>query len=100
MPKSVLSSCMPRNALANRCCSGDSDSMASRNSLGVGICSSRSGISSRSLFCTMMAWRGSNVSADAILPTSKMKLLNWRARATSVKAALDDENWCAIQPWR
>ena len=31
-PKSVLSSCMERIALANLCCSGESDSMASRNS--------------------------------------------------------------------
>jgi hypothetical protein len=62
--------------------------------LGVGICSSISGIFSRSLFWTMIPNFGSNSSADAIRPTSSTKLLNCRARATSASAGLGwPENW-------
>mmetsp|Transcript_65462 Transcript_65462/g.107668 ORF Transcript_65462/g.107668 Transcript_65462/m.107668 type:complete len:292 (+) Transcript_65462:613-1488(+) len=54
-PKRVLSSCMARKALAKACCSGERDSMASLNSLGVGMVDKSKGISSSSLFCTRMA---------------------------------------------
>ena len=82
-PKRVLSSCIPRTARAKACCSGESDSIASRNSLGDGIASSSSGIRRSSLFCTMTPCLGSNVVADEIRPTSTTKLLNCRACADS-----------------
>ena len=41
----------PSATLAKRCCSGESDEIASLNSFGVGIVSSISGIVSSSLFC-------------------------------------------------
>mmetsp|Transcript_16453 Transcript_16453/g.39115 ORF Transcript_16453/g.39115 Transcript_16453/m.39115 type:complete len:273 (-) Transcript_16453:1612-2430(-) len=49
-PKSVLSSCMERIAFANLCCSGESDSMASRNSRAVGMVDSSKPMDNSSLF--------------------------------------------------
>jgi hypothetical protein len=65
---------MPRKALQNRCCSGERDEIASLNSFGVGIVSSNSGIMSSSLFWMMVAYFGSKAFADAIRPTSSIKL--------------------------
>mmetsp|Transcript_37834 Transcript_37834/g.100572 ORF Transcript_37834/g.100572 Transcript_37834/m.100572 type:complete len:213 (-) Transcript_37834:1358-1996(-) len=77
----VLASCIPRNARAKLCCSGDSDSIASRNSLGVGIVSTSSGIRKSSLSLTITPYLASNSVADLIVPTSMIKLLNCRACA-------------------
>jgi hypothetical protein len=53
------------------------------------------------LFWTIRPRRGSKVSADEMRPTSKTKLLNCRARATSWSAAgAWPENWCETQAWR
>mmetsp|Transcript_44832 Transcript_44832/g.104693 ORF Transcript_44832/g.104693 Transcript_44832/m.104693 type:complete len:207 (-) Transcript_44832:1294-1914(-) len=93
--KSVLSSCIARKALANSFCSGDKDSIASLNSLGVGIVESSRGISSSSLFCTKAAYFGSKVVEDETRPMRTMKELNWRARDT--KDSLEDD--CPENLW-
>ena len=60
-----------------------------------------SGIERTSLFWTMIPKRGSNTSAAAMRPTSKMKLLNCRARATRLSAGPGcPENWCEIHACR
>mmetsp|Transcript_33113 Transcript_33113/g.91481 ORF Transcript_33113/g.91481 Transcript_33113/m.91481 type:complete len:257 (-) Transcript_33113:305-1075(-) len=82
-PKSVLSSCIARKAFAKACCSGDSDSIASLNSFGVGIVDKSRGIVSSSLFLTIAAYLGSKVDADAMRPTRTNIELNCRARDTS-----------------
>mmetsp|Transcript_72362 Transcript_72362/g.234133 ORF Transcript_72362/g.234133 Transcript_72362/m.234133 type:complete len:280 (-) Transcript_72362:77-916(-) len=100
-PKSVLSSCMDRKAFAKSCCSGDSDSMASLNSFGVGIVERSRGMVSSSLFCTMAACLGSNVRAEVMRPTSTSMELNCLALATSCRLSPDSpENWCDSQAWR
>mmetsp|Transcript_56957 Transcript_56957/g.135814 ORF Transcript_56957/g.135814 Transcript_56957/m.135814 type:complete len:215 (+) Transcript_56957:863-1507(+) len=87
MPNRVLSNCIARKALANRCCSGDSDSMASLNSLGVGMVARSRGICSSSLFCSSTACLASKPVAEVTWPKSTMKELNCRARATSESLA-------------
>mmetsp|Transcript_99881 Transcript_99881/g.258074 ORF Transcript_99881/g.258074 Transcript_99881/m.258074 type:complete len:271 (+) Transcript_99881:878-1690(+) len=89
MPKRVLSSCMERKALAKFCCSGDNDSMASLNSLGVGMVVRSRGMLSSSLSLTMAAYLGSKAWAEAMRPTSTNIELNWRARDTSDSFAPD-----------
>mmetsp|Transcript_16025 Transcript_16025/g.38015 ORF Transcript_16025/g.38015 Transcript_16025/m.38015 type:complete len:229 (+) Transcript_16025:1468-2154(+) len=79
----VLSSCIARQALAKRCCSGDIESIASLNSLAVGMVVRLSGIRKSSLFCTIIPYLGSKVSAETTRPMSTMKLLSWRACAVS-----------------
>mmetsp|Transcript_51265 Transcript_51265/g.81947 ORF Transcript_51265/g.81947 Transcript_51265/m.81947 type:complete len:268 (+) Transcript_51265:759-1562(+) len=88
IPKSVLSSCIARKALAKALCSGDKDSMASLNSFGVGMVDKSSGICSSSLFCSSMANLGSKDVAEITLPTITMKELNCRA--------LDTRDSCAV----
>mmetsp|Transcript_54805 Transcript_54805/g.153740 ORF Transcript_54805/g.153740 Transcript_54805/m.153740 type:complete len:480 (+) Transcript_54805:1022-2461(+) len=100
-PKSVLSSCMDRNAFAKLCCSGDSDSMASLNSLGVGIVAKSSGMVNSSLFCTMAAYFGSKVVEEVMRPTSTMKELNCRALETRARRApVCPENLFDNHAWR
>mmetsp|Transcript_34292 Transcript_34292/g.69307 ORF Transcript_34292/g.69307 Transcript_34292/m.69307 type:complete len:362 (-) Transcript_34292:1147-2232(-) len=107
MPNKVLSNCIARNALANACCSGDNDSMASLNSLGVGMVDKSRGMVSSSLFCTMAAYFGSKVVADAMRPTRTSIELNCLARDTNDSfEPLWPENWCDNQackylsPWK
>mmetsp|Transcript_16499 Transcript_16499/g.46091 ORF Transcript_16499/g.46091 Transcript_16499/m.46091 type:complete len:522 (-) Transcript_16499:3481-5046(-) len=97
-PNTDDSSCMLRNAFAKRCCSGESDLMASLNSLAVGISSRRSGIRTSSLFWMMMASLGFSLLGPAMLPMIRMKAENWRARAVSSKFLLLSPKRCCTQP--
>jgi hypothetical protein len=77
---------MARKAFAKRCCSGDSDAMASLNSLGVGSSVRDSGICTSSLSFTITADTGSKVVAEEMRPTRSTKQENWRAEAVRVSA--------------
>mmetsp|Transcript_43590 Transcript_43590/g.144285 ORF Transcript_43590/g.144285 Transcript_43590/m.144285 type:complete len:320 (-) Transcript_43590:1594-2553(-) len=80
-PKMEPSSCAARKALAKRCCSGESEAIASANALCDGSCSRRSGIRSSSLFCRMNACFGSKVCVPPTVPSRTTNEENWRARA-------------------
>ena len=69
-------------ALQKRCCSGESEAVASANSLAEGIVSRISGINSESLSFTMSAAVGLNSSAAAMVPIISTKEENWRARTS------------------
>mmetsp|Transcript_97746 Transcript_97746/g.304804 ORF Transcript_97746/g.304804 Transcript_97746/m.304804 type:complete len:284 (-) Transcript_97746:196-1047(-) len=100
-PKRVLSSCMARKAFANAFISGDNDSIASLNCLGVGMVESSRGMESSSLFCTIAAYVGSKTVADAMRPTSRSMELNCLALATRAsRPAVSSENLCWSHAWR
>mmetsp|Transcript_21314 Transcript_21314/g.66856 ORF Transcript_21314/g.66856 Transcript_21314/m.66856 type:complete len:216 (-) Transcript_21314:1223-1870(-) len=85
--KRVEASCICRNASQKARCSGESDSMASANSLGVGMGSRRSGMITSSLFLTTTACSGANSSGPTSVPTMTRKDENCRARAVSSSGA-------------
>ena len=62
--------------LENRCCSSESEVMASLNSLGVGRGSNSSGILISSRFFTIAEYFGIKRSCAKIVPMTMMKLLN------------------------
>mmetsp|Transcript_43280 Transcript_43280/g.140388 ORF Transcript_43280/g.140388 Transcript_43280/m.140388 type:complete len:283 (-) Transcript_43280:1566-2414(-) len=80
-PKTEPSSCAARKALAKRCCSGESEAIASAKALCDGSCSRRSGIRSSSLFCKMKACFGSKVCEPPTVPSRTTNEENWRACA-------------------
>ena len=73
IPKSVEDCCKLLYCLANSCCSPLKLLIASLNSLGEGMDSMSRGMDSSSLSLTMIAFMGSKVSIEVILPTINTK---------------------------